>query len=74
MTATRSIIKLEVYRVAKKWIQKAIKHPGALHKQLGVPEGKTIPVSQLQKAAKAKGTLGRRARLALTLRKLRKKK
>jgi len=59
--------------MAKKWIQSAIKHPGALHKQLGVPKGKTIPVSKLRRAAKAKGTLGRRARLALTLRKIRSK-
>ncbi len=58
--------------MAKKWIQKAVKKPGALHRQLGVPRGKTIPVSRLRKAAKSKGTLGRRARLALTLRKLRK--
>ena len=57
--------------MAKKWIQKAIKHPGALHKQLGVPKGKKIPVSRLRKAAKSKGTLGKRARLALTLRKFR---
>ena len=27
----------------KKWIQGAIKHPGALHKELGVPKGKPIP-------------------------------
>jgi len=58
----------------KKWIQQAIKHPGALRKQLGVKKGKKIPLSKLRKAAKAKGKLGRRARLALTLRKLRKKK
>lgn len=53
--------------MADKWIQGAIKHPGALHKQLGVPEGKKIPASKLSKAAKAGGTLGRRARLAETL-------
>jgi len=58
----------------KKWIQQAIKHPRALRKQLGVKKGKKIPLSKLKKAAKAKGKLGRRARLALTLRKLRKKK
>lgn len=50
-----------------KWIQGAIKHPGALHKQLGVPQGKKIPAGRLAKAAKAGGTLGRRARLAQTL-------
>jgi hypothetical protein len=50
-----------------KWIQGAIKHPGALHKELGVPAGKTIPAKKLAKAAKAGGKLGQRARLAETL-------
>lgn len=59
--------------MAKKWIQKAIKHPGALHEELGVPEGKKIPKKKLAKAAKAKGKEGKRARLAITLSKLRKK-
>jgi hypothetical protein len=56
--------------MAEKFIQKAIKHPGALHKQLGVPEGKKIPVKKLAKAAKAGGKLGQRARLAETLKKM----
>jgi len=56
----------------KKWIQGAIKKPGALHKQLGVPANKSIPVAKLRKAATKGGKLGRRARLALTLRKLKK--
>lgn len=51
----------------KKWIQGAIKKPGALHKQLGIPAGKKIPKSLLRKAAKKGGKLGKRARLALTL-------
>lgn len=58
--------------MAKKWIQKAIMHPGALHKQLGVPEGKKIPAKKLAVAAKKGGTLGKRARLAETLKKLHK--
>lgn len=58
--------------MAKKFIQKAIKHPGALHRQLGVPQGQKIPASRLAAAAKAGGTLGRRARFAQTLKKLRK--
>jgi len=37
---------------------------------MGVSKGKKIPVSKLKAAAKKKGTLGKRARLALTLRKL----
>ncbi len=59
--------------MAKKWIQKAIRHPGALRKSLKVKRGQKIPVSKLQNAAKKGGKLGRRARLALTLRRLRKK-
>lgn len=55
-----------------KWIQAAVKHPGALHRELGVPEGKKIPAKKLAKAAKAPGVLGRRARLAETLKGLKK--
>ena len=55
-----------------KWIKKAIKHKGALRKSLGVKKGEKIPATKLVKAAKAKGTLGRRARLAQTLRKMHK--
>jgi hypothetical protein len=56
-----------------KWIQKAIKKPGALSKQLGVPEKKNIPAKKLRVAAKKPGKLGKRARLAITLKKLHKK-
>jgi hypothetical protein len=56
----------------KKWIAEAIKHPGALHRELGVPQGQKIPVKRLNKAAKAGGKLGRRARLAKTLKKINK--
>lgn len=51
----------------KHWIKGAIKHPGALHKELGVPQGEKIPAKKLAKAAKAGGKLGQRARLAETL-------
>ena len=54
----------------KKWVQKAIKHPGALHKELGIPEGKKIPEKKLKAAAKKGGKEGKRARLAETLKKL----
>lgn len=61
--------------MGEKWIQKAIKHKGALHKELGVPEGKKIPVSKLQKAEHSKNpTERKRAVLAETLKGLRKKK
>jgi len=56
------------------WIKGAIKKPGALHKEMGVPAGKKIPKGKLAKAAKKGGKLGKRARLAETLGKLRKKK
>jgi len=56
-----------------KWIQSAIKKPGALRKSLGAKPGKPIPAAKLAKAAKAKGKLGQRARLAMTLKKMRKK-
>jgi hypothetical protein len=49
------------------WISSAIKKPGALHRQLGVPQGQKIPAGKLSKAAHAGGTLGERARLAETL-------
>jgi len=56
--------------VTKKWIQESIKKPGALRKELGVKEGKTIPAKMLAKAAKKPGTIGKRARLAQTLKKM----
>lgn len=33
----------------EKWIQKAVKRPGALHKALGIPEDKEIPMGLLKK-------------------------
>jgi hypothetical protein len=81
-------------RSGSKWIQKALgatkaaraKKRGALHRQLGIPLHKVIPLTLLKRAAKnpkevlvslGKSSsepqallLGRRARFALTLRKL----
>jgi len=58
----------------KKWIQDAIKKPGALHKALGVPEGKKIPEAKLEKAEHSKSPkMRKRASLAETLKKMRKK-
>ena len=53
--------------MAEKWIQKAIKSPGALKKTLGVKKGEKIPAKKLAAAAKKPGVTGRRARLAETL-------
>ena len=60
--------------MAKKWIGEAIKKPGALRKSLGVKEGSNIPQKAMQKAAKAPGVTGQRARLAMTLGKMNKGK
>lgn len=54
----------------KKWIQAIHLKKGALHKSLGVPLGKKIPLEALEKAAHAPGTLGKRARFALNVRRL----
>jgi len=55
------------------WIAAAIKKPNSLHKEMGIKKGKKIPKAKLAKAAKKPGTLGKRARLAEVLGKLRKK-
>lgn len=57
----------------KRWIQHAIKHPGALHRELGVPEDRKIPASKLRSAATKGGKLGRRARFAMILKKMAKR-
>jgi hypothetical protein len=49
------------------WIDKAIKNPGSLRKELGAKAGKPIPEKKLEAAAKKPGVEGKRARLAETL-------
>lgn len=58
--------------MSEKWIQKAVsKHPGKLHKELGVPQDEKIPAKKLSKAEhSANPTLRREANLAKTLGKL----
>ena len=59
--------------MATKWIQKAVKHPGALHKALGVPEGEKIPAKKMAKAAKSSNPkVAKMANLAKTLKGLKK--
>lgn len=53
---------------ATKWIAGAIKKPGQLHRDLGVPQGKTIPPGKLAAAAKRPGKVGMRARMAENMR------
>lgn len=59
----------------KKFIQKAIKKPGQLHRDLGVPQGKKIPASKLRAAAQGKygKKVAQRARFAQMLKKVSKK-
>lgn len=62
--------------MAKNWIQGMNggtgPKKGALHKEMGIPASKPIPAAKLAKAAKAGGTLGKRAKLAQTLKGLKK--
>jgi hypothetical protein len=60
--------------MTKNWIKGAIKHKGALREELHVKKGKKIPEKKLEKAAEKGGVEGKRANLAITLKKLRKKK
>lgn len=56
----------------KKWIQGAIKHPGALTKK--AKKAGESPMAYAAKHKGDKGTTGKQARLAITLRKLAKSK
>ena len=72
--------------MAEKWIEKAIKKPGALREQMGAKEGEKIPVTKLRKKEKqlrkqaegdkelssGKRKLLKRVVLAQTLRKMNK--
>ena len=54
------------------WIRHAIRHPGALHRALHVPEGEKIPAAKLAKAGRSDDPHMRRmAGLAKTLKGLR---
>lgn len=56
-----------------KWIAKATKNKGALHRALHVPEGEKIPAKKLAKAAHSDNpTMRKRAALAKTLKSLHK--
>jgi len=67
--------KVEVFKeggMAKNWIAGAIKKPGALRKELGAKAGQPIPAKKLAAAAKKPGKMGQRARLAETLKGMKK--
>lgn len=54
--------------MTKKWISKALKHPGALTRQAKAAGESPMEFAREHKGDK--GTTGKRARLALTLRKM----
>lgn len=59
----------------KKWIAGATKNKGALHRELGVPEGKKIPAKKMAKASKSSNPkIRKQAALAKTLGKMHKGK
>jgi hypothetical protein len=66
----RGVIAKKGGKVGEKWIQSAIKKPGALRSALKAKKGEPIPAKKLAAAAKKPGKLGQRARLAQTLKKL----
>ena len=74
-SVNKSAPKVKIYRADQhvadsgNWIAGAIKKPGALHRELGVPLDEPTPAAKLAKAAQAGGKLGQRARLAQTLKK-----
>ena len=48
---------------SKNWIAGAIKHPGSLHRALGVPSSKNIPQGAIAKAAASRNSnLARKAK------------
>jgi hypothetical protein len=58
----------------KKWIKKAIRKPGALHRALHVPRSKRIPASKLRTKSTDSTVMKRRKALARTLARLRRRK
>jgi hypothetical protein len=63
--------------MTEKWIAKATKNKGALHRKLHVPEGEKIPAKKIvaaKKKAKPGSTLSKELNLAKTLKNMRNKK
>lgn len=56
-----------------RWIAGAVKNKGGLHRSLGVPEGQPIGKAKIAAAAQKGGKVGKEARLAQTLGKMKKK-
>ena len=58
----------------EKWIQKAVQHPGGLHKALGVKKGEKIPAKKLAVKPGDSKKVKKMKVLAKTLKKIAKKK
>jgi hypothetical protein len=61
-------------KAKKNWIAGATKNSGGLHRSLGVAPGKKLTKAQIAEAARKGGKIGKQARLAQTLAKMRKGK
>jgi hypothetical protein len=71
-STTKLANKMAQSRSGGRWMQSAVRHPGALRAQLKVPAGQKIPARKLASAANSSNpTLARRARLAQTFAKYR---
>jgi hypothetical protein len=55
---------------SKLWIQKLRLKRGTLHRQLGISPDDVIPMPVLIEASRRPGLIGKRARLAINLRRL----
>lgn len=56
----------------KNWIKGAIKHPGGLHRALGVPQGQTIPADMMEPDPHDSTHMKRMKAMARTMGKMRK--
>lgn len=72
--AKNAPIRGQGYKKGGNFIKDAIKKPGALRASLGAKPGKPIPAGKLDKATKAPGKLGQRARFAEMLKGFKKNK
>jgi len=58
--------------MSEHWMQGAVKRPGALHRNLGIPQWQPIPRKTLDRAAHSSNpTIEKEASLAETFRRLR---
>lgn len=65
---------LQFFKEDKKWIQKAIEKPGALHRALKVPKGEKIPAKKLKIKPSDTPLMRKRKTLAKTLSKISREK